>query len=356
MYRNYRVVVNTAVGRRRYLKLLLPQVLYSDIVDQYDLWVNTLDKLDIAFFEKMAEKYSKINLIWQPEGIINGIYSMAPFYTYCQDKDTIYIKLDDDVVWFDPTFFEEICRFRIDNPQYFLVSPLVINNGICNYILQNEGLVNFTHYLSCLPYDMKDYNGFLAEELHKWFINKVEEKAYEKLYCGEHIIAMQRFAINAVAWFGRDFEKFKGKLEGDDEEFLTVKYPAKNNLTCCFDCNTIVSHFSFSVQRGHLDKTSILSEYGQIIRKYGSEILNRILDETQAILDKVEKNKDSILKEKLPNNYRGVVRKSGFRPMSLISNLIVSMLTLARIPKCYRRILVGLYFALRSSRKKYIDC
>ena len=50
MYSGYKVVVNTAAGRRRYMRCLLPFVLSSPIVDRYDIWVNTLDKLDTAFF------------------------------------------------------------------------------------------------------------------------------------------------------------------------------------------------------------------------------------------------------------------------------------------------------------------
>lgn len=350
MYKGYKVVVNTAVGRRRYLKLLLPQVLVSDIVDQYDLWVNTLDKLDIAFFEKMAEKYPKLNLIWQPEGVINGIYSMAPFYAYCQDSNTIYIKLDDDVIWFDPTFFEELCRFRVDNPKYFLVSPLVINNGICNYILQSEGLANFTHYLSCAPYDMKDYNGYLAEELHKWFIKKIKTKTYDQIYCGEHIIAMQRFAINAVAWFGSDFKKFNGKLEGDDEEFLTVKYPVKHNLMSCFNCNTIVSHFSFSAQREYLDRTTILSEYENIVKEQGSKELCRILAETQRVFDNIEIDKDTILRKPLPMNYRGASKKTKVQTI-----ILDYLLAFVKVPKNHRRTFASLYISLIRAKRRYIQ-
>ena len=50
MYQNYKVVVNTAAGRRRYMQYLIPYVLASDIVDRYDLWINTMNCQDIAFF------------------------------------------------------------------------------------------------------------------------------------------------------------------------------------------------------------------------------------------------------------------------------------------------------------------
>ena len=80
MYSGYKVVVNTAAGRRRYMRCLLPFVLSSPIVDRYDIWVNTLDKLDTAFFEELAKVFPKIRLIWQPDGVVNGIASINAFY------------------------------------------------------------------------------------------------------------------------------------------------------------------------------------------------------------------------------------------------------------------------------------
>ncbi len=29
------------------------------------------------------------------------------------------MKLDDDVVWFEPELFEKMVKFRVDNPEYF---------------------------------------------------------------------------------------------------------------------------------------------------------------------------------------------------------------------------------------------
>ena len=57
MYQNYKVVVNTAAGRRRYMQYLVPPILNADIVDRYDIWVNTHNMVDIEFFKKLAKKY-----------------------------------------------------------------------------------------------------------------------------------------------------------------------------------------------------------------------------------------------------------------------------------------------------------
>ena len=67
MLGKYKVVVNTAAGRRRYMQYLVPFILSSDIVDRYDIWINTHNGADIEFFRRIAEMYPKINLVWQPD-------------------------------------------------------------------------------------------------------------------------------------------------------------------------------------------------------------------------------------------------------------------------------------------------
>lgn len=59
MYRGYKIVANTAAGRRRYMQYLVPFVLSSDIIDRYDIWINTHNGTDIEFFKRLAKEYSK---------------------------------------------------------------------------------------------------------------------------------------------------------------------------------------------------------------------------------------------------------------------------------------------------------
>ena len=73
----------------------------------------------LSSLKSFAKKYPKVNLVWQPDGVVNGIASINAFYRDCCDKDTIYMKLDDDVVWFEPELFEKMVKFRVDNPEYF---------------------------------------------------------------------------------------------------------------------------------------------------------------------------------------------------------------------------------------------
>ena len=151
MYRNYKIIVNTAAGRRRYMQYLVPFVLASDIVDRYDIWINTHNGADIEFFKILAKKYSKINLCWQPDGIVDGNKSINAFYRDCTQENAIYFKLDDDIVWMEPNAIQKMVDFRIDNPQYFLVTPLVINNSLSTYLLQIRDKITLKKYCKSSP-------------------------------------------------------------------------------------------------------------------------------------------------------------------------------------------------------------
>ena len=95
MYQNYKVVVNTAAGRRRYMQYLVPPILNADIVDRYDIWVNTRNMVDIEFFKKLAQKYPKVNLVWQPDGVVNGIASIIMSAETMVVVEDLYAKYPD---------------------------------------------------------------------------------------------------------------------------------------------------------------------------------------------------------------------------------------------------------------------
>lgn len=267
MYKDYKIVCNTAAGRRRYMQYLIPQVICSDIVDRYDIWINTTDKEDIAFFEMLDNKYSKIRLVWQPDNIVNGIGSINAFYKDCVEDKTIYIKLDDDIVWIAPDFFETIVKFRIDNPQYFVVSPLVINNAKTTYIFQILNKIKLARYQRAESFGKILWrSGKFALELHEWFINNyLKPQRWEKLYCQNYPMGITRFSINSIVWFGEEMKKFNGTVTGDDEEFMSCIKPTSEGKANCFCGSTLIAHFAFRSQRKCLDKANILEQYGSVM-------------------------------------------------------------------------------------------
>ncbi len=294
MRRGYKVVCNTAAGRHRYMNLLVPYVLANEIVDRYDIWVNTLNPVDLRFFELLAKKYSKINLIYIDDNKFNGLGSIFGFYKHCVEEDTIYVKLDDDLIWLDPEAITKMVDFRIDNPDYFIVSPLVINNCAGTYLLQNEGKIRLKKYLSsAMTWESSWCSATFAYQLLDWFHGKIIDDSYKNLYMGKKTISMLRFSINMIVWFGATFKEFGGVCPdgNNDEEYFSVIKPTQLGLANCINTDAIVAHFAFTYQRKELDKTDILLKYENLI-KCGDDKVRLIYENIKELIFMAKENTD----------------------------------------------------------------
>ena len=310
MYNNYKIVLNTAAGRRRYMQYLIPYIASCGIVDRYDIWVNTHNGADIEFFKQVADRFPVVNLVWQPDGVVNGNASINAFYKDCIEPDTIYFKLDDDIVWMEPGLIEKMVKFRVDNPHYFLVSPLVINNSLSTYLLEVEGKIQLDdYYNSYASHPVLWQSGTFAQELHTWFLDKyLKTGRWEKLHLGKKEMGMSRFSINSVLWFGDEMRKFAGIVPGDDEEFLSCIYPTRQGVSNAWNADAIVVHFAFFTQREELDKKGILEQYGVVCAQqwHENEELAAVYDAVQAILKKVNANEAELMARTSP--YKRVIK------------------------------------------------
>ena len=315
MYNDYRVVVNTAAGRRRYMQYLIPYVVSSGIVDRYDIWVNTHNGADIEFFEQVAAQFPVVNLVWQPDGVVNGNASINAFYKDCVESDTIYFKLDDDIIWMEPGLIEKMVKFRIDNPHYFLVTPLVINNALSTYLLEMDGKIKLdAYYNSSAAHPFLWRSGIFARELHEWFLDKyLKTGKWDTLHVGRKEMGMTRFSINAVLWFGDEMRKFGGVVPGDDEEFLSCIYPTQRGISNAWNGDAIAAHFAFFTQREQLDKAQILEKYGEVCRSQAmtDSRLAESFSEVGRILDAVNTHGPELMQRESP--YRSVANPKTLR-------------------------------------------
>lgn len=334
MYNNYQVVVNTAAGRRRYMQYLIPFIVSSDIVDRYDIWVNTHNGADIEFFKRCAKIYPKINLVWQPDGVVNGIKSINAFYLNCIEDNTIYFKLDDDIIWMEPNLIKKMVKFRVDNPDYFLVSPLVINNALSTYLLQERGKLKLDQYYnSRSAHKILWKSGDFAVQLHKWFLNnKLKNNSFSDLYCGKQPMAMTRFSINSVLWFGHEMKKNNGVVPGDDEEFLSCIYPTRHGLSNCWNGDAILAHFAFFTQREKLDKERILDEYGLYLHEewMKSTSIYIIHKNIQEIMKYCSDNEDALMKTPSPYKVPEVAKKNKIKKMYHNISVLLQRILLRR--------------------------
>jgi hypothetical protein len=262
MFEGYRVVAVTPAGRRRYMELLVPQILGSALVDRYDIWVNTADPGDLAFLEGLAAKYDRVRLVPQPDGKAPGVQAIHGFHRTVVEEDTVYIRFDDDIVWLEPGFFETLLRFRLDHPEYFLVSPLVINNALCSSLLQIVGKIEPWRQIRT---DCLDRIGWgqpeFAMALHRLFLDLVRRGEFARLHCGAHVIALNHFSVNCISWFGRDYAQFGGKVDVQEEVDISVRIPVRLRRTNSIYADTIAAHLAFFTQRAWIDATDILDQY-----------------------------------------------------------------------------------------------
>ncbi|HEV8389881.1 MAG TPA: hypothetical protein VGQ35_08555 [Dongiaceae bacterium] len=266
MFENYRVVCVTPAGRRRYMRLLVPQILASPLVDRYDIWVNTPDEGDLAFLRGVAELDSRVRLVAHPDGAAPRIESIGAFHRTAMDKDTIYVRLDDDVVWLEPGFFEALLRFRIAHPDYFLVMPLIINNALCSFLLQSFGKIKPTRPINAACMDEFGWRDpFLALDLHRLLIGLIRRGETARLHLPPREIALNRFSINSICWFGTDMAAIGGRIGEEEEADLSLNVPVRFGRRNCFCGDTIAAHYAFIFQRPKLERSGVLDEYRDVL-------------------------------------------------------------------------------------------
>lgn len=265
MYRDYRVILCIPCGRRKYLEVLFPALRQlRPYIDVCEMWMNTAVKSDRDF----CLEYCENNPSWfkMIESRSNRTPSkdawrtVHPFYTRCCDPKSIYIKCDDDVFFVDNLqAFHEFLNFRIDHPEYFLVSANIVNSPICSHYHQAAGLLpGIAQEIAFDWQDRQGMSGQVGEAAHMsliangpaaFYMNNILLQAYE------------RFSINFVSWLGEDFAAFKGNVPETDEEFLTTTKPRAMQRKNIIFGKFVVAHFAFAKQRAHMDSTTLLGEY-----------------------------------------------------------------------------------------------
>jgi len=305
MYNEYKVIAHSAAGRRRYMQWLVPFVLAEPMVDRYDIWVNTTNMADIEFFKGLAEKFPKVNLVWQPEGKIRGNWSINAFYKTCQDEDAIYVRLDDDVVWMERDTIAKMVKFRVEHPDYFLVMPLVINNSLCTYLLQQTGKIHLNKYRPAACMDPVLWrSGKFAASLHQWFIDNYlrKDKVQDLHIGGPYPVAMARFSINCIVFWGKDMKAINGIVLDEEEEYVSCCYPASVGKACAWNGDTIMAHFAFFTQREQLDNQGILQQYGDILSREwnNDETMKPIHQCIRNLLRDIDANEETIMLKECP--------------------------------------------------------
>lgn len=289
MIDSYRVVVVTPAGRKRYMEILFKYILsQKNVIDEYRIWVNTLEKEDLDYFKELEKQYKGFVTLDTGDGEATNATNLniCKFFKNCIDEKTVYVRLDDDVVYIESDFIEKIVKYRIKNKNPFLVYGTIINNACVDYILQKMGMYTDLAKLSyeCLcPIGWRD--PVSCELKHNYFINnflslykivdgnlKVEQ-SIPKLFYEWYLNDYERVSINCISWLGSTFKEFNGEVGHDEEQWLSVDKPKEIGKPNVIYGEAICSHFAFHTQRAHMDGTDILKKYKTI-----SNIANKLIE------------------------------------------------------------------------------
>ncbi|MBZ0151125.1 MAG: hypothetical protein K8J09_06295 [Planctomycetes bacterium] len=269
MIESYRVIVVTPAGRERYLRVLAGHVLHSPLVDEWHLWQNTNDANDLNFLRELAALHPRVKLIAPPVEPPNGTATIGQFFRTAIDRDAIYVRMDDDLVWLEPDFFARLLQERLADREALFVFPLIVNNAVCSWLLQAAGKVKFSVRVHPWCLDMAAWNsGEFAEVLHRWFLTRIHDDRLDELRFEPVTASLSRVSINCISWFGVDLAPFGGVFPvTDEEEYASVTLPLELGLVNRITGRAICAHFAFYPQREHLDGTDILARYAALAPK-----------------------------------------------------------------------------------------
>ena len=89
----------------------------------------------------------------------NRIWDEA--YKQCQDEDCVYLKFDDDIVYFDETLFTDFIKYRIENEEAPLLFPTIINNSYFSWLFEKKQIYTPVNNNSNFVNANYDTNGYL---------------------------------------------------------------------------------------------------------------------------------------------------------------------------------------------------
>ena len=266
---NHRVCLVIPAGRRRYLEVLIPQILREEGWDTLQIWLNTIAPEDLSYLRGLPSLDPRIQLIEPPEYAPDGNKTIGQFFRNCLSPDTVYIRFDDDVCFVEKGLVQKLAQYRAENREPFLITPVVINNAMITYVLQvlDKIKVPGNRYITANCLDEIAWNcPKFAERLHRKFLKLVRNGKIDQFKFPSRPMAINRFSINCISWLGEEFARFDGLVPYgvSEEEFLSVIKPTQLGKANFIYGDAIVSHFAFFTQREHLDQTNILGQYKRL--------------------------------------------------------------------------------------------
>ncbi len=279
--REYKVIFCVFCGRERYMSILQRYInfcLDQGWIDEYHMMNFTRNLKDFEYIinlgYELKKKYGEDRIKVhhsveteirikknEKESIWNEFYKRIG--TEIGDENSVIIKCDDDILFFDIYQFEKACRERWEDKRSWLIHSNCINNGVCAYY-QRE---NFKGILGGnIEKDLEEYPrggicGPLFEKPRIAFIQHyqftkdllMDHKSIKNYYLEKDVFVSTRISINFVFLHGQDIKEIQ-KVGKNDEYELSSKIPERllrpNRILSDF----ITAHYSYGMQERLFEK------------------------------------------------------------------------------------------------------
>jgi hypothetical protein len=266
----WRVVSVTPVGRPQFGPLLIPYLEGArPILDEHHWWFNTADPALIAWYSKVSEKHPDFyHCICHPsrsQGFSH--HTLAPFYPLACEPNTIYIRIDEDVVWMAPDAIRELVWFRLKHPTPILVFANTVNSPLCTHLHERMKAVTLPTHVGYNFLDPCGHaDGAVASLIHRAFIEAVENGLTDRFKINSWWLwSFEPNHLHCVAWLGSDMLAAV-PLPPDDVKFLTQDLPIKMNRTNVISGTSLVSHFLYDDQHvGDEEHESLMESYRSLV-------------------------------------------------------------------------------------------
>lgn len=272
MLDGFKIKTVTPYGRKKYFEIQVDYLLKCrDIIDKHILWMNTNNKEDIDYAEFLVNRYPDFfETLYLPynEEYKYSINNIHRFFDYSKDIDTVYVRIDDDIVWFDHLKFEDFVKYRIKSNHYFLLYANVINNSLCYYIHQKIGAID------CLYLEQTEYNiinsswGTPSAAILSWqyFRYYYEHDMLERFKFKNWILTKyEPCSVNFCSWFGKDMAEVKN-YSIEEENWLASIRPQEINKYNCIYGDLLAYHYAYGIQREVIDNSPEIIGYFNSIK------------------------------------------------------------------------------------------
>jgi hypothetical protein len=270
MYKGFKIKPLVFAGRKETMRILFPMI-KSDIIDEVLVCVNTHNHDDIAFIDQYTQLHPRFRKVLLPNHIIGTPSAYTHMFELMTNTDTIYIKLDDDLIYLSPHFFEDLVKFRFEHPEYICIYPWIINNPLCNWL--GGWFKHFNNQSDCMFWTWKDpkYAMMLLSAFSDGKLPVNQRTDYEfdnkdAFYRPEINFSICP-SINAVCFWGRDCKIMNWACRmpkyGTDEIFLTqgIFNDFGTERKHIVYSSPVCVHYAFYTQRTVLNAMHILDKY-----------------------------------------------------------------------------------------------